>query len=205
MSAAAKRDAEGGAGEDEIMQQYPSPTADGMETGPFFANSREGQAQGQQPPISQQQAARHPNLEELQLAAQLGQGLADEAEPPTDPSMAAVEHNLRAILPQPSEHGDHQTAAHQYVSDQSSQAQVQVSQHASIPVGHQISTGPQYAMEIPPRKRSKVSRACDECRRKKVKCDAQSDSGDVPCTNCKRAGLTCLFSRIPQKRGPSKG
>ncbi|KAI1175192.1 hypothetical protein F4777DRAFT_579176 [Nemania sp. FL0916] len=58
---------------------------------------------------------------------------------------------------------------------------------------------------IPPRKRSKVSRACDECRRKKVKCDAASETGDEPCSNCRRSSMRCLFSRIPQKRGPSKG
>ncbi|KAI1387995.1 uncharacterized protein F4822DRAFT_298852 [Hypoxylon trugodes] len=58
---------------------------------------------------------------------------------------------------------------------------------------------------IPPRKRSKVSRACDECRRKKVKCDAVSENGDEPCSNCRRSSIRCLFSRIPQKRGPSKG
>ncbi|KAI0379006.1 hypothetical protein F5Y04DRAFT_138774 [Hypomontagnella monticulosa] len=58
---------------------------------------------------------------------------------------------------------------------------------------------------IPPRKRSKVSRACDECRRKKVKCDAVSENGEEPCSNCRRSAMRCLFSRIPQKRGPSKG
>ncbi|KAI0467490.1 hypothetical protein F4859DRAFT_517926 [Xylaria cf. heliscus] len=58
---------------------------------------------------------------------------------------------------------------------------------------------------IPPRKRSKVSRACDECRRKKVKCDAASETGEEPCSNCRRSSIRCLFSRIPQKRGPSKG
>ncbi|KAI1502100.1 hypothetical protein F5X99DRAFT_167706 [Biscogniauxia marginata] len=57
----------------------------------------------------------------------------------------------------------------------------------------------------PPRKRSKVSRACDECRRKKVKCDAVSENGEEPCSNCRRSAIRCLFSRIPQKRGPSKG
>ncbi|KAK8111456.1 uncharacterized protein PG998_007913 [Apiospora kogelbergensis] len=57
----------------------------------------------------------------------------------------------------------------------------------------------------PPRKRSKVSRACDECRRKKVKCDSTSESGEEPCSNCRRSNIRCMFSRIPQKRGPSKG
>ncbi len=58
---------------------------------------------------------------------------------------------------------------------------------------------------IPPRKRSKVSRACDECRRKKIKCDAVSETGEQSCSNCRRSSVTCLFSRVPQKRGPSKG
>jgi len=75
------------------------------------------------------------------------------------------------------------------------------------------------------RKRSKVSRACDECRRKKVnghpppsavlaglltrtqvKCDAAAEDGTVKtCSNCAKAGLTCEYSRVPMKRGPSKG
>ncbi|KAI9756210.1 MAG: transcriptional repressor general negative regulator of transcription subunit 4 [Chaenotheca gracillima] len=56
-----------------------------------------------------------------------------------------------------------------------------------------------------PRKRSKVSRACDECRRKKIRCDATSESGPEQCTSCKRTGVHCQFSRVPMKRGPSKG
>ncbi|KAI9839720.1 MAG: Glucose-responsive transcription factor [Thelocarpon superellum] len=56
-----------------------------------------------------------------------------------------------------------------------------------------------------PRKRSKVSRACDECRRKKIRCDATSESGLEHCTSCKRVGTRCQFSRVPMKRGPSKG
>ncbi|KAF3761476.1 hypothetical protein M406DRAFT_333536 [Cryphonectria parasitica EP155] len=57
----------------------------------------------------------------------------------------------------------------------------------------------------PPRKRSKVSRACDECRRKKVKCDSMTENGDEACSNCRRSNVRCMFSRVPQKRGPSKG
>ncbi|KAL9639143.1 MAG: hypothetical protein Q9164_001108 [Protoblastenia rupestris] len=55
------------------------------------------------------------------------------------------------------------------------------------------------------KKKTKVSRACDECRRKKVRCDAETDQPGVQCANCKRASTTCEFSRQPQKRGPSKG
>lgn len=65
---------------------------------------------------------------------------------------------------------------------------------------------PAYMVDnTPPRKRSKVSRACDECRRKKIKCDAQTDTLEQPCSNCRRSSTQCLFSRVPQKRGPSKG
>ncbi|KAI0105218.1 hypothetical protein GGR51DRAFT_560429 [Nemania sp. FL0031] len=75
------------------------------------------------------------------------------------------------------------------------------------PLGQQYVTHAHQTTQdnIPPRKRSKVSRACDECRRKKVKCDAASETGDEPCSNCRRSSIRCLFSRIPQKRGPSKG
>ncbi|KAI9807565.1 MAG: hypothetical protein M1825_005505 [Sarcosagium campestre] len=56
------------------------------------------------------------------------------------------------------------------------------------------------------RKRSKVSRACDECRRKKIRCDANTeDISQAQCSSCKRVGLRCAFGRIPMKRGPSKG
>lgn len=53
--------------------------------------------------------------------------------------------------------------------------------------------------------RTKVSRACDECRRKKIRCDAQDETGTAPCSHCSRSGLNCAFSRQPLKRGPSKG
>lgn len=53
--------------------------------------------------------------------------------------------------------------------------------------------------------RSKVSRACDECRRKKIRCDAADETGAAPCSHCSRSGLNCAFSRQPLKRGPSKG
>ena len=82
------------------------------------------------------------------------------------------------------------------------------------------------------RKKSKVSRACDECRRKKVchylvlqaprdmkhcqsvfhtdskkiRCDADVESPSIDkCSNCKRTNSSCGFSRQPMKRGPSKG
>lgn len=60
-----------------------------------------------------------------------------------------------------------------------------------------------------PRKRSKVSRACDACRRKKVRCDAEFLSTlqkvTKMCTNCLRTNDVCTFARVPLKRGPTKG
>lgn len=60
-----------------------------------------------------------------------------------------------------------------------------------------------------PRKRSKVSRACDSCRRKKIRCDAEYLVTLLKvtkvCNNCVKNTDTCTFSRTPLKRGPSKG
>ncbi|RCI17385.1 hypothetical protein L249_2676 [Ophiocordyceps polyrhachis-furcata BCC 54312] len=199
---------------------YPSPSAEALDAGPFYhANARDGPPehadqsvqhgqhgavhgqgpdQGQMPPPDSasppQHVSRPANLEELQLAAQLGDGLAgNPLMPATDPNMNVDEHGMRNIMPHP-EPEHHQAA--QYVHDTST------TDHLALPVGP-----PQYQMNdgVPPRKRSKVSRACDECRRKKIKCDAQSDSGDTPCSSCARSSIRCLFSRVPQKRGPSKG
>ncbi|BFZ59685.1 Glucose-responsive transcription factor [Saitoella coloradoensis] len=56
-----------------------------------------------------------------------------------------------------------------------------------------------------PKKRHKISRACDECRRKKIRCDASTENTHADCTSCRRSGIKCSFSRVPMKRGPSKG
>ncbi|KAJ6161206.1 hypothetical protein N7470_004602 [Penicillium chermesinum] len=74
------------------------------------------------------------------------------------------------------------------------------SQQVGVDPNHDLSYGEQSA-----RKRSKISRACDECRRKKVRCDASSENGLDTCSNCRRLGAVCQFSRVPMKRGPSKG
>ncbi|KAI9834075.1 MAG: hypothetical protein M1819_003360 [Sarea resinae] len=71
--------------------------------------------------------------------------------------------------------------------------------------GMDANQDPNFGDPTAPRKRSKVSRACDECRRKKIRCDATSESGLEQCSSCKRVGTRCQFSRVPMKRGPSKG
>ncbi|EKJ70856.1 hypothetical protein NXS19_005078 [Fusarium pseudograminearum] len=162
----------------------------------------QSELQQPEPEAPQQHVSRPANLEELQLAAQLGQGLAGTPMmPATDPNMNVEDPNLRSIMPHP-EPDQQQTPS--YVHDTPT-SDPMVSHAMSVPVGPTIA--PQYPIDnsIPPRKRSKVSRACDECRRKKIKCDAQTDTGDAPCSSCARSSIRCLFSRVPQKRGPSKG
>ncbi|KAK3381637.1 hypothetical protein B0H63DRAFT_210824 [Podospora didyma] len=173
----------------------------------------------------------HPSasVEELQLAAQLTQGLAlptavpqnhsREAEvPQEDHDMQGQEdpnhlqeqlqaelqnhdhelQNVQNVLPH--EQHEEQPQPHHYV--QEPPPPPHIAPH--IPLNH---LAHQYHIHesTPPRKRTKVSRACDECRRKKIKCDAQSEATEVPCSNCRRSNAQCLFSRVPQKRGPSKG
>ncbi|ORY07858.1 hypothetical protein K493DRAFT_403602 [Basidiobolus meristosporus CBS 931.73] len=50
-------------------------------------------------------------------------------------------------------------------------------------------------------KRQRVSRACDNCRRKKIRC-----GGEQPvCSNCQSFGMECTYNDTKKKRGPPKG
>lgn len=53
------------------------------------------------------------------------------------------------------------------------------------------------------KKRTKASRACDQCRKRKIKCDFSEEKGI--CTSCSKNADRCAFDRVPLKRGPSKG
>ncbi|KAF8808141.1 hypothetical protein BYT27DRAFT_7190259 [Phlegmacium glaucopus] len=58
--------------------------------------------------------------------------------------------------------------------------------------------------EATARKRS--SRACDQCRKTKSKCERQTISGDSKrCKSCTFAGTACTFLGPSYKRGPPKG
>ncbi|KMU83717.1 hypothetical protein CIHG_01500 [Coccidioides immitis H538.4] len=92
-------------------------------------------------------------------------------------------------------------SADQQTQHQQHLVQFTPSQQTGVDPNHDLSYGDQSAR----RKRTKVSRACDECRRKKVRCDATSEAGVDMCSNCRRTNSTCEFSRVPMKRGPSKG
>ncbi|KAI8093281.1 fungal-specific transcription factor domain-containing protein [Halteromyces radiatus] len=50
-------------------------------------------------------------------------------------------------------------------------------------------------------KRQRVSKACEQCRGKKTKCDGQLPS----CGICRSQNITCTYKAITKKRGPPKG
>ncbi|KAI8985793.1 hypothetical protein BDB01DRAFT_786328 [Pilobolus umbonatus] len=50
-------------------------------------------------------------------------------------------------------------------------------------------------------KRVKVTLACSNCRKKKVKCDGIQPT----CSRCASIGKDCQYSDPPKKRGPPKG
>lgn len=49
----------------------------------------------------------------------------------------------------------------------------------------------------PPSAAKPLRRACDCCRKRKVKCD-----GHDPCTPCKKASIRCAYLQPPKKKGP---
>ncbi|OZJ02379.1 hypothetical protein BZG36_04441 [Bifiguratus adelaidae] len=48
-------------------------------------------------------------------------------------------------------------------------------------------------------RRQKIGRACDECRKRKIKCN-----GAQPCERCIRSKIACKFDTPPIRRGPPK-
>lgn len=53
------------------------------------------------------------------------------------------------------------------------------------------------------KRRTKASRACDQCRKRKIRCDYDDDRG--VCTSCSKNSESCTFERVQLKRGPTKG
>ncbi|ORY70049.1 fungal-specific transcription factor domain-containing protein [Pseudomassariella vexata] len=51
------------------------------------------------------------------------------------------------------------------------------------------------AQSVPLQKRRRVTRACDECRRKKIKCD-----GKQPCTHCQVYSYDCTYDKPSNRR-----
>ncbi|WVF72208.1 hypothetical protein IAT40_007020 [Kwoniella sp. CBS 6097] len=55
-------------------------------------------------------------------------------------------------------------------------------------------------------KRRKIQRACDACRRKKIKCDGPMNSLSTnKCAHCQEYGLDCTYVEAAKRRGPPKG
>lgn len=53
----------------------------------------------------------------------------------------------------------------------------------------------QFGSETTAQKRRRVTRACDECRRKKIKCD-----GKQPCTHCTVYSYDCTYDQPSNRR-----
>ncbi|CAB4400447.1 hypothetical protein RhiirA1_410105 [Rhizophagus irregularis] len=53
-------------------------------------------------------------------------------------------------------------------------------------------------------KRLKVTRACESCRRRKVKCDGGSGGSQTPCSSCRKLKIDCIFSNMAMKRTAPK-
>lgn len=53
-------------------------------------------------------------------------------------------------------------------------------------------------------KKRRIQRACDVCRRKKIRCDAAQMPGNR-CSNCIAFNFDCTFVEVAKKRGPPKG
>lgn len=154
--------------------------------------------QQQQQPSPQAQQSNAPNAEDLQLTAQLSRAIAPNmstgtgADAPEGQDPRSHAPNVNHGLAAPQNYSPHLGSPHM------------ASPQAPISA---LSGAYGASLEDPSRggKRTKVSRACDECRRKKIRCDAVDNAPNVACTSCKRMNVVCEYSRIPQKRGPSKG
>ena len=70
-----------------------------------------------------------------------------------------------------------------------------------VPSALECSQPPTVAKQT--KKKNKSTQACDQCWKKKIKCDFDSRKG--VCIKCQRNGIVCTFKRILLKRGPSKG
>ncbi|KAJ3352391.1 hypothetical protein GGF32_003779 [Allomyces javanicus] len=63
------------------------------------------------------------------------------------------------------------------------------------------SAAPATGGSVPPRKRKRLTKACDVCRQRKVKCD-----GRIPCGPCQlMAPEACAYAAVTRKRGPRRG
>lgn len=174
-------------------ERYPSPGASGEQNAgslPFYA---------QQPAQHQHPEREHEHTRQDGVEAQ---HTAPGAEAGERPQQGAVQDD-----PQLREHlASMMGTFTQYPPTQQQQHQAQYQNGGGLPLPPlpygQHTGGDQSTRSTP---RTKTSRACDECRRKKIRCDAADETANNPCSSCVRTGARCAFSRQPMKRGPSKG
>lgn len=185
---------------------YASPTVVDPSLGPYYSQSNNGTTHHLPPPDID---------DDLALRAELSRSLG------LNHSTHESANTSHQHSPQPHD-DDPRQQRQQSHRPQQQQQQQQHAQPAPLPSQSQLTSPSQQAvspdlfpenhLSPPPGqhaadnnrdKRSKVSRACDECRRKKIRCDALNEH--ETCTNCKRGNYACAFSRQPLKRGPSKG
>ncbi|KAK7457842.1 Gypsy retrotransposon integrase-like protein 1 [Stygiomarasmius scandens] len=55
-----------------------------------------------------------------------------------------------------------------------------------------------------PEKKKRLQNACDECRRRKIRCDSETMPHNL-CTSCLNLGLVCTHRKTQMKRGPKPG
>ncbi|CAK7208594.1 Gypsy retrotransposon integrase-like protein 1 [Sporothrix bragantina] len=72
--------------------------------------------------------------------------------------------------------------------------QVDIKAEGSVTDGAHLGTG-DAPVPMPVHKRRRVTRACDECRRKKIKCD-----GKQPCTHCSVYSYECTYDKPSNRR-----
>ncbi|KAH7929532.1 hypothetical protein BV22DRAFT_1116792 [Leucogyrophana mollusca] len=65
-------------------------------------------------------------------------------------------------------------------------------------------SGPELAQDKSKKRPRKVARACDTCRRKKIRCDG-SQLRNQPCSNCVAFQYHCTYIEMAKRRGPPKG
>ncbi|KAI3398964.1 hypothetical protein diail_7991 [Diaporthe ilicicola] len=197
----------GGPGEDQIQQlQLAAQMSQAISGVVGGSNPEEDDFDSQEPNLQSLQQLQDTPDTHMQEQAH---GLPELPETIQPSIQQDLQQSLQHVMPHPeaqqepqlSQHGQHAPHTHhaQYMDPQ------QQPPHLGPPIPMGLGQVQYGVGDVPPRKRSKVSRACDECRRKKVKCDAASETGEEACSNCRRSNVRCLFSRVPQKRGPSKG
>lgn len=67
------------------------------------------------------------------------------------------------------------------------------------PRSNSISISPTFSMETP-KERKKAPIPCDQCRKRKIRCDYAN-----PCERCQNTCLGCTYTSVRKKRGPKKG